>query len=101
MFVKYTNTNKSLIISIFFAGNIVFCTNNGPVGAVEADGSVECIAFPPNNDLKVVATGTLQGQIAIWDYTKYGLRTLCDHTFTEGDESDSFQGGITRYAYSC
>ncbi|XP_018785299.1 PREDICTED: angio-associated migratory cell protein [Bactrocera latifrons] len=77
-------------------GKIVFCTNNGPVGAVEADGSVECIAFPPNNDLKIVASGTLQGQIAIWDYTKYGLRTLCDHKFMEGDESDTFQGGITR-----
>ncbi|XP_017488199.1 PREDICTED: angio-associated migratory cell protein-like [Rhagoletis zephyria] len=77
-------------------GKIVFCTNSGPVGAVEADGSVEYLAFPPSNDLKIVASGTLQGQIAIWDYTKYNLRTLCDHTFVEGDNSNKFQGGITR-----
>ncbi|XP_067647947.1 angio-associated migratory cell protein [Eurosta solidaginis] len=72
-------------------GKIVFYTNNGPVGSVEAEGSVECIAFPPSNELKIVASGTLHGQIAVWDYTKYGLRALCDYTFEEG-----FKGGITR-----
>ncbi|XP_054735022.1 angio-associated migratory cell protein [Anastrepha obliqua] len=76
-------------------GKILFCTNNGPVGAVETDGSVECIAFSPSNELKLVASGTLKGQIAIWDYGKYTLRTICDHVDVEGEESERYHGGIT------
>ncbi|XP_055906939.1 angio-associated migratory cell protein isoform X1 [Eupeodes corollae] len=60
-------------------GKILFLTNSGPVGSVEAGGPVECVAFSPSADFKVAASGTLQGQIAIWDYQKYSMRTQCEH----------------------
>ncbi|XP_061392540.1 angio-associated migratory cell protein [Musca vetustissima] len=61
-------------------GKIVFSTPNGPVGTVDADGAVECIAFSPSADFRMAASGTLSGQVAIWDYSKLTLRTQCENT---------------------
>lgn len=58
---------------------ILFMSNNGPVGAVEAEGPVELVSFSPYPDLRVIASGSLHGQIAIWDYSKHSLRTVCEH----------------------
>ena len=54
-------------------------SNSGPVCGVEADGPVETLAFSPFEDYKMIASGTLHGQIAIWDYSKGKLRLLCEH----------------------
>ncbi|XP_030571082.1 angio-associated migratory cell protein [Drosophila novamexicana] len=60
-------------------GKLLFCTNNGPVNVVQSEHGIECIAFAPSSaDLKLVACGSLDGQISIWDYSKYALRTICE-----------------------
>ncbi|XP_034484261.1 angio-associated migratory cell protein [Drosophila innubila] len=60
-------------------GKLVFCTNNGPVNVVESEHGIECIAFAPtSSELKLVACGSLDGEISIWDYAKYALRTVCE-----------------------
>ncbi|XP_013110464.2 angio-associated migratory cell protein [Stomoxys calcitrans] len=61
------------------SGKIVFSTPNGPVGTVEANGAVECLAFSPSPDFRMAASGTLGGQVAIWDYSKLSMRTQCEH----------------------
>ncbi|XP_037938778.1 angio-associated migratory cell protein-like [Teleopsis dalmanni] len=72
-----------MYVSGGFDGHVIFCSNNGPVGSAQATGAVECVAFSPSTDLKLVATGTLPGQIAVWDCSKYTLRTLCESADTE------------------
>lgn len=61
-------------------GKIVFSTPNGPVGMVEANGAVECLSFSPSADFRMAASGTLHGQVAIWDHSKLSLRTECEHS---------------------
>ncbi|KAH8322450.1 hypothetical protein KR067_011029 [Drosophila pandora] len=61
------------------SGKILFCTNNGPVSTVQSEHGIECIAFAPSSaELKLFACGSLDGQISVWDYTKYTLRTICE-----------------------
>lgn len=60
-------------------GKIVFSTPNGPVGIVEANGAVECLSFSPSADFRMAASGTLHGQVAIWDHSKLSLRAECEH----------------------
>ncbi|XP_055387174.1 angio-associated migratory cell protein [Condylostylus longicornis] len=60
-------------------GKILFTNNNGAQEVIDTGESVESVAFSPYPDLKIVASGTLQGQIAIWDYSKHTLRTTCEH----------------------
>ncbi|XP_037811942.1 angio-associated migratory cell protein [Lucilia sericata] len=60
-------------------GKIIFSTPNGPVGMVEANGAVECLAFSPSADFRMAASGTLHGQVAIWDHSKLSLRAECEH----------------------
>lgn len=67
-------------MSLYIIGKIVFSTPNGPVGTVDANGAVECLAFSPSPDFRMAASGTLSGQIAIWDYSKLSMRTECDHS---------------------
>ncbi|EDW19734.1 angio-associated migratory cell protein [Drosophila mojavensis] len=60
-------------------GKLLFCTNNGPVNVIQSEHLIECIAFAPSTaDLKLLACGSLEGQISIWDYSKYALRTVCE-----------------------
>ncbi|XP_068158516.1 angio-associated migratory cell protein [Drosophila tropicalis] len=60
-------------------GKLLFCTNNGPVSTAQADHGIECIAFAPSSaQFKLFAIGSLDGQISIWDYSKYSLRTICE-----------------------
>lgn len=68
-FLKITN----------ISGKILFVSNNGPVGSVESAGPVECVAFCNNIDYKVAASGSLHGQVAIWDHGKQALRVTCEH----------------------
>uniref|UniRef100_A0A1A9VU06 WD_REPEATS_REGION domain-containing protein n=1 Tax=Glossina austeni TaxID=7395 RepID=A0A1A9VU06_GLOAU len=60
------------------AGKIVFSTHAGPVGAIETGDVIECIAFSPSADIGMVATGSLNGQISIWDSCKFNSRTNCE-----------------------
>ncbi|XP_065360723.1 angio-associated migratory cell protein [Calliphora vicina] len=62
-------------------GKIIFSTPNGPVGMVEANGAVECLAFSPSADFRMAASGTLHGQVAIWDHSKLSLRTECERAY--------------------
>ena len=75
-FRSVINCHKLFLI----LGKIVFSTPNGPVGMVEANGAVECLAFSPSADFRMAASGTLHGQVAIWDHSKLSLRTECEHT---------------------
>ncbi|EDV97135.1 angio-associated migratory cell protein [Drosophila grimshawi] len=60
-------------------GKLLFCTNNGPVNVVQSEHGIECVAFAPATaELKLLACGSLDGQISIWDYSKYALRTVCE-----------------------
>ncbi|KAM8709413.1 hypothetical protein ACLKA7_016248 [Drosophila subpalustris] len=60
------------------SGKLLFCTGNGPVNVVQSEHGIECIAFAPSSaELKLLACGSLDGQISIWDYAKYSLRTVC------------------------
>lgn len=46
---------------------------------MQSEHGIECIAFAPSSsELKLLACGSLEGQISIWDYTKYSLRTVCE-----------------------
>lgn len=75
-----------------FLGKLLFCTNNGPVNVIQSEHLIECIAFAPSTaDLKLLACGSLEGQISIWDYSKYALRTVC--------ESPVPFDGILRYIF--
>ncbi|XP_030375402.1 angio-associated migratory cell protein [Scaptodrosophila lebanonensis] len=61
-------------------GKMLFCTNNGPVNSVQCEHGIECVAFaPPTAELKLVACGSLEGNITIWDYSKYAVRTVCEN----------------------
>lgn len=58
---------------------MLFSTNNGPVNVVQSEHGIECISFAPSSsELKLLACGSLEGQISIWDYSKYSLRTVCE-----------------------
>ncbi|ALC43817.1 CG5114 [Drosophila busckii] len=60
-------------------GKMLFCTNNGPVNSIQSEHGIECVAFAPaSSDLKLLACASLEGQISIWDYAKYSLRTSCE-----------------------
>ncbi|KAI9586851.1 angio-associated migratory cell protein isoform X1 [Glossina fuscipes] len=60
------------------AGKIVFSTHSGPVGAIETADVIEGMAFSPSADIRMAATGTLSGQISIWDTSKCSLRLNCE-----------------------
>ncbi|BFF96522.1 angio-associated migratory cell protein [Drosophila madeirensis] len=61
-------------------GKLLFCTNSGPISVVQSEHGIECIAFAPaSSDLKLFACGSLDGDISIWDYSKYTLRTVCEN----------------------
>lgn len=62
-------------------GKMLIGGRNGAVGNLNSNGgSVEAVAFCHESDLsfKLVASGTLQGKITIWDITKQTVRAECD-----------------------
>ncbi|XP_039486027.2 angio-associated migratory cell protein [Drosophila santomea] len=62
------------------SGKMLFCTNNGAVSTIQSEHGIECLAFaPPSADLKLLACGSLDGRISIWDYAKSALRTICEN----------------------
>lgn len=54
------------------------------VGFVLANGSIECLAFSPSKQLNLIASGTLNGEIVIWDYSKLAQRCICTNESAEG-----------------
>ncbi|XP_034108160.1 angio-associated migratory cell protein [Drosophila nasuta] len=73
------DTDSPLYLCAEGNGKLLFCTNNGPVNVVKSEHGIECIEFAPaTSDLKLVACGSLDGQISIWDYAKYSLRSVCE-----------------------
>ncbi|KAH8300528.1 hypothetical protein KR018_011835 [Drosophila ironensis] len=61
------------------SGKMLFCTHSGPVSTIKSEHSIECVAFAPATaDLKLLACGSLDGNISVWDYAKYTLRTQCE-----------------------
>lgn len=80
--------DKSLYMSGSEDGKILLVSDSGVVGSLDPSaGPVEVVAFCPDTTLKVAASGTLSGQVAIWDIQKQSIRSICEH-----NESDD---GIT------
>uniref|UniRef100_A0A1A9WTC4 G-patch domain-containing protein n=1 Tax=Glossina brevipalpis TaxID=37001 RepID=A0A1A9WTC4_9MUSC len=76
-------------------GKILFSTHTGPVGAVETGDIIECMAFSPSSEIRMAASGTLSGQISIWDSSKFNLRINCDPT--EGNDGITEMRWISDY----
>lgn len=79
---------RNLYMSGSEDGKIMLVSNSGPVAVLDPEaGPVEVVAFCPDTELRVAASGTLRGQIAIWDIAKQSIRATCEHS-----ESDN---GVT------
>lgn len=61
--------------SPFKIGYISFSNRQKQVHNLQLkDQCIECLDFNPSSDFRVLAAGTLEGYIHIWDYTTYILR---------------------------
>lgn len=69
--------NGSLYASGDVDGKILFCTQSGPVHSVRTKGMVECLAFSPSTELKLLASASLEGETTIWDYGHFAKRLEC------------------------
>lgn len=59
-------------------GKIVLANNAGPLcNLFPSAGSVEALAFCTEQELKLVACGTLQGKISLWDINRQAIRMEC------------------------
>lgn len=59
-------------------GKIVLANNCGPLCNLFPNaGSVEALAFCNEQELKLVACGTLQGKISLWDINRQAIRMEC------------------------
>lgn len=72
-------------------GKILISNSAGPLSNLFPEaGSVEALAFSNEADLKLMACGTLQGKISLWDISKQAVRAECEKTLT----------GITRLLWA-
>ncbi|XP_037930238.1 angio-associated migratory cell protein-like [Teleopsis dalmanni] len=67
-----------IYVSGGFDGEVLFCNNNGTVGAVQAIGRAVSAAFSPSSDLNLVATSTSDSQVQVWDWSIYALHSSCE-----------------------
>jgi len=66
-------------------GKILIAGASGALGNLMPEsGSVESLAFCPDSDIKLVACGTLQGKISLWDIAKQAIRVECENTDSSG-----------------
>ncbi|XP_055705649.1 angio-associated migratory cell protein isoform X2 [Phlebotomus papatasi] len=73
-----TDPEGSLFVSGGSDGLLVISSSAGPLGRIDVRDPVETVAFSPATDaLKLVATGTLQGKITIWDISRQSPRCEC------------------------
>lgn len=60
-------------------GKVLISNNAGPLSNLFPDaGSVEALAFSNEAEMKLVACGTLQGKISLWDINKQAIRAECE-----------------------
>lgn len=62
-------------------GKIMIANSNGPLtNLFPSAGSVEALAFSTDkDDLKVVACGTLEGKVSLWDVNRQAIRFQCQN----------------------
>lgn len=61
-------------------GKILISNSSGPLHNLFPEGgTVEALAFSHEADLKLVACGTLQGKVSLWDIGKQTVRAVCKH----------------------
>lgn len=66
-------------------GKILIAGSGGPLGSLNpASGPVESLAFCAESDIKLVACGTLQGKISLWDVGKQAVRVECENRDPSG-----------------
>ncbi|EDS41774.1 conserved hypothetical protein [Culex quinquefasciatus] len=79
-----------LIITGSENGKVVLIAPSGPVGTLQAasEASVEAVLIDsPDFEVKVAATGTVNGQVTIWDVGRQTARVECE---------DSNRTGVTK-----
>lgn len=66
-------------------GKVVISGSSGALGNLNPDaGSIESLACCSETDLKILACGTLTGQISLWDVPKQSVRLECEKTDVSG-----------------
>lgn len=61
-------------------GKIMLANSSGPLGNLyPSGGSVETLSFCTENELKLVACGTLLGKISLWDINRQAIRLECQN----------------------
>lgn len=85
--------DNGLFLSGGQEGVIVIGCASGAMSSLQPSaGSVEALAFCPESELKLVACGTLEGRISLWDVGKQAVRTECE-------KSDDMSG-VTRMLWA-
>ncbi|XP_058464424.1 angio-associated migratory cell protein [Malaya genurostris] len=81
--------DSQLVLTGSEEGKAVIMGPSGPVGSLQPeDGPVEAVVIDyPDFEVKVAATGTLNGTVTIWDVTRQTARVQCE---------DSHRTGITK-----
>uniref|UniRef100_A0A1B0FV32 Uncharacterized protein n=2 Tax=Lutzomyia longipalpis TaxID=7200 RepID=A0A1B0FV32_LUTLO len=89
----------NLFVSGGSDGKLIIASAAGPLGKVDVGNSVEAVAFSPIADsLKLVATGTLDGKITIWDVARQSPRCQCRDDEMSGVTKLFWTRDMTLYA---
>lgn len=70
-----------LLINNIFIDKITFCNYDSPESQVQVRGTVTCLAFCPNPENNVAASGTSKGAIALWDHGSLKVVCRCDEIY--------------------
>lgn len=74
-----TDDENGLFITSSEDGKVLIIGPSGPIGNLFPNaGPVEIVSFCPDFELKLAATGTLEGKVTIWDVPKQSVRCECD-----------------------
>lgn len=61
-------------------GKLLLANNTGPLCNMFPDaGSVEALAFCPEQELRIIACGTLTGKVSLWDINRQAIRMECQN----------------------
>lgn len=61
-------------------GKILIANNSGPLSNLFPNaGSIEALSFCMEDELKLVACGTLQGKVSLWDVNRQAVRVECQN----------------------